>query len=145
MKIRKILLGAAVGGAMVIAAGPAAWAGVSPGPAQSFENCYYGYFCMYSGTNWTGQEFTCASSYVQGGEYWCLPNACANDCPSVKSWVNYTAYRAWLQQYPSHTNGGVEYCATPRYGNSEPSASSDFTSSAAGDRYYWMSGNTASC
>lgn len=116
-------------------------------PATSFAKCSYSYSCAYSGTGWTGIQASCASSYLMGGQYWCttLLDDHFGDDNAVESWVNYTAYRAWLQQYESHTTG-YTYCETPRYGNNSPSFSSDFTGSASlYTQVEWMSNNSASC
>jgi hypothetical protein len=115
-------------------------------PRQSFANCSYSYSCVYSGTGWQGTEYECESSYLAGGQYWCaiLYDGFGNGL-DVESWVNYTAYRAWLQQYESHTTG-YTYCETPRYGNNSPSFSSDFTGSVSVTaQVVWMSNNSASC
>jgi hypothetical protein len=116
-------------------------------PDTSFANCSYSYSCAYGGTGWSGIQASCASSYLNGGQYWCITLLYDHfgDTNAVESWVNYTAYRAWLQQYESHTTG-YAYCETPRYGNNSPSYNSDFTGSVSiTAQVAWMSNNSASC
>jgi hypothetical protein len=122
---------------------------VPASPDQSFADCSYGYSCVYSQTGWNGIELMCPSSYLNGGTYFCpiyQQGFGSGGLYSVESWVNYTAYRAWLQQYDSHTSAGNEYCETPRYGNNSPSYNSDFTGPVSlTANWVWMSNNTDSC
>jgi hypothetical protein len=132
-------------GAVVVRVPVSAQAKVASTAVSSYQGCDYSYVCLYDGYGYTGVMTMCESSYYNGGPYFCDATGCFSGCPGpTKSWLNFTAYRAWLQQYPSHTNPGNEFCMTPRPDNSYPSGS-NYNGSSATDLYIWMSNNTAVC
>jgi hypothetical protein len=121
---------------------------VSLSPDLQYGNCYYSYSCVYSGTGWGGFIWECASSYLNGGAYFCpIYNVGFGGTGKyeIHSWVNYTAYRAWLQENNSHTNPGNEYCETPRIGDNNPTYNGNFQGVNDQDGWIWMSNNSAGC
>jgi hypothetical protein len=121
---------------LTVPAAPTGRAAVSPDAG----GCPYSYFCAWDGYSYTGTGAACVSSYYAGGPYFCY---IANLLSVVHSYSNVTAYRAWLQQYASHTNAGNEICINSR--NYSGNSNGSYNGSSRYDDWVWMSDNTASC
>ena len=122
---------------LTVAATPDQPAGVSPDAG----GCPTSFFCVFNGPDYGGSiQANCPSSFLSGGTYFC-PIGQVIDV--VHSYSNVTAYRAWLQQFASHTNAGAELCINSRNfgGNSNP----NYNGSSMFDDFVWMSDNTAAC
>lgn len=116
--------------------------------SPTVDNCSYGYACVFTSTLPGAVEGgACESSWMAGGSYYCpiYQLGFGSEGGKIRSWVNFTSYRAWLQENDSHTNPGNEYCETPRISGSTPSVSDDFTGPNEEDGWIWMSNNTAHC
>jgi hypothetical protein len=118
-------------------------------PDQSFYYCDYGYSCVYSQTEFEGTFVSCESSYLEHEVYFCglYPGDFGlGGSNQVLSWVNYTAYRAWLQENASNTDAGTEYCESPRLGNDTPNYDENFSGNDnTEDSYIFMSSNSSIC
>ena len=126
------------GSTLIVATGPdQRLAGVTPDAG----GCPAGDFCAANGPNYVGSAVAlCPSAFFHGSVYFC---EAIGGLGVVRSYSNVTAYRVWLQQFESHTNGGVELCINPRNlsGNSNP----NYNGAARFDPFAWMSNNTAAC
>ena len=113
-------------------------------PQQSVDNCAYGYACVFNATLPGANEgASCESSWLNGEPYFC--QIADLGLGKIRSWVNFTSYRAWLQENDSHTNPGNEFCEKPRISNSTPSVDGNFTGPNEEDGWIWMSNNSAGC
>ncbi len=113
-------------------------------PQQSVDNCAYGYACVFNATLPGANEgASCESSWLNGEPYFC--DISELGLGKIRSWVNFTSYRAWLQENDSHTNPGNEFCEQPRISNSTPSVDDSFTGPNEEDGWTWMSNNSVGC
>jgi hypothetical protein len=115
---------------------------------SGISECPYGYACVWAGEGFTGFYAGCPSSYIWGSTYFCPIYQVGFGVTGqyiIKSWANFTAYRAWLQERNSNTNPGNEVCLDPRFNNITPTSDSDFSGINDQDGWIYMSSNTADC